>query len=78
MSRKLSKEVPPCQNEACSLQSCLNRNTYSPEKCDTYLLKLYECCTSLYAATDGKGESTACPDERVVRRWMEKRGKQAS
>ncbi|KXN82662.1 Cx9C motif-containing protein 4, mitochondrial [Leucoagaricus sp. SymC.cos] len=59
-----------CQAEACDLQSCLNRSTYKPDKCDPLLRRLYECCHQLYIATDGKGESTACPKAFVVERWL--------
>ncbi|KIM36865.1 hypothetical protein M413DRAFT_281633 [Hebeloma cylindrosporum] len=61
---------PPCQTEACSLQSCLNKNIYSPEKCDRYVRSLYECCQRMYDATSGKGESTACPQAAIVQRWL--------
>lgn len=55
---------------ACNLQGCLNKNTYSPSKCDTQFRKLYECCGQMYDRTGDKGESTACPLPRVVRRWL--------
>jgi hypothetical protein len=29
---------------ACTLQTRLSRNTYSPEKCDEYVRRLYVCC----------------------------------
>ncbi|KAJ7073150.1 hypothetical protein C8F01DRAFT_1106286 [Mycena amicta] len=68
-----------CQEEACALQACLNKNTYKPEKCDHYLRELYLCCQKMYesaasntqgaAGTSGK-ESTACPMESVVKRWL--------
>ncbi|KAH8110564.1 DUF1903-domain-containing protein [Phellopilus nigrolimitatus] len=70
MSKERTQE-PPCQAEACDLQVCLNKNTYSPEKCDAHVRRLYECCRAMYDATDGKGESTACPNRRVVKRWLE-------
>ncbi|KZT03891.1 uncharacterized protein LAESUDRAFT_728573 [Laetiporus sulphureus 93-53] len=59
---------------ACELQACLNRNTYSPDKCHEYLRKLYECRQSMYERTEGKGESTACPKPSVVRRWLKNQG----
>ncbi|TBU46650.1 hypothetical protein BD309DRAFT_888056 [Dichomitus squalens] len=65
---------PLCQQEACSLQACLKKNTYSPEKCDDYVRKLYRCCWAMYQQTDGKGESTACPLPNVTRRWLENHG----
>ncbi|KAF9473062.1 DUF1903-domain-containing protein [Pholiota conissans] len=69
MPQKKSSD-PPCQTEACALQTCLNRYTYSPEKCDHHLHNLYECCQRMYDSTSGKGESTACPIPQVVTRWM--------
>ncbi|KAI0363997.1 hypothetical protein BV20DRAFT_1039624 [Pilatotrama ljubarskyi] len=63
-----------CQSIACALQSCLNKNTYSPEKCDDHVRKLYKCCWNMYKETDGKGESTACPMQNVVRRWLKNHG----
>ncbi|KAF8802597.1 hypothetical protein BYT27DRAFT_7112174, partial [Phlegmacium glaucopus] len=53
---------------ACSLQACLNKNTYSPEKCDRHLRNLYECCQKMY--DEGKGESTACPMPTVLKKWF--------
>ncbi|CAL1716613.1 unnamed protein product [Somion occarium] len=64
------KSEPPCQAEACALQDCLGKNTYSPEKCDRYMRDLYKCCAKLYDETNDKGESTACPMPSVVRRWL--------
>ncbi|KAI0740790.1 hypothetical protein C8Q76DRAFT_203607 [Earliella scabrosa] len=63
---------------ACTLQSCLNKHTYNPEKCDEHLRKLYKCCWNMYRETDGKGESTACPMESVVRRWLKNHGERVS
>lgn len=56
---------------ACVLQSCLNKNTYAPEKCDLYMRDLYKCCADMYDSINDKGESTACPIPRVVRRWIQ-------
>ncbi|KAI0330402.1 DUF1903-domain-containing protein [Cubamyces sp. BRFM 1775] len=68
---------PTCQAQACALQSCLKKNTYTPEKCDDHLRKLYKCCWSMYKETDGRGESTACPMPNVVRRWLKGHGENA-
>ncbi|THU90518.1 DUF1903-domain-containing protein [Dendrothele bispora CBS 962.96] len=59
-----------CQAQACDLQSCLNKNTYKPEKCDAHLRNLYLCCQKMYQDSDGKAESTACPIPNVVSRWL--------
>ncbi|OCH93536.1 DUF1903-domain-containing protein [Obba rivulosa] len=69
---------PACQAEACALQSCLNKNTYSPDKCDEHLRKLYRCCQTMYKQTDGKGESTACPMPNIVQRWLKNHGESVS
>ncbi|GLB37877.1 putative mature-T-Cell Proliferation I type [Lyophyllum shimeji] len=68
---------PPCQAEACSLQECLQTNTYTPQKCDRHLRGLYECCERVYDEAVRQGreeeavhESTACPMPRVVKRWL--------
>ncbi|TDL22906.1 DUF1903-domain-containing protein [Rickenella mellea] len=70
----MPKDNPPCQPEACSLQTCLNKNTYSPDKCDQQLRQLYKCCRGMYEATNGKGESSACPSLSVVYRWLKNHG----
>lgn len=57
---------------ACSLQTCLGKYTYSPEKCDDQLRKLYLCCQSMYDDRGESVESTACPMPSVVRRWLKK------
>ncbi|KAH9935128.1 uncharacterized protein BXZ73DRAFT_45563 [Epithele typhae] len=59
---------------ACALQSCLNKNTYAPDRCDDHVRKLYRCCMHMYRETNGKGESTACPMESVVKRWLKRKG----
>ncbi|KAG1788325.1 uncharacterized protein HD556DRAFT_1245318, partial [Suillus plorans] len=67
---------------ACALQTCISANTYSPEKCDAHLKRLYQCCSKLYqdrAESDGterhngsdqENISTACPMQKVVERWL--------
>ncbi|KNZ72950.1 hypothetical protein J132_01463, partial [Termitomyces sp. J132] len=61
---------------ACNLQSCLSKYTYEPQKCDRRLRKLYECCQRMYDSKNEMGtestslESTACPMEIVVKRWL--------
>ena len=58
-------------NLACELQSCLGKNSYSPEKCDKYVRDLYICCADMYNSTNDKGESTACPMPLIIRRWFQ-------
>ncbi|KAG2098425.1 DUF1903-domain-containing protein [Suillus discolor] len=71
-----------CQAEACALQTCISANTYSPEKCDAHLKRLYQCCSELYQdraenngtergnGSDQENISTACPMQKVVERWL--------
>ncbi|KAG7452265.1 uncharacterized protein BT62DRAFT_292962 [Guyanagaster necrorhizus] len=77
---------PPCQAQgqteciplivvlttetACKLQACLSKHTYKPENCQCHLRELYKCCQKLYEETEDKGESTACPIPRVVKKWI--------
>ncbi|KDQ07311.1 hypothetical protein BOTBODRAFT_38929 [Botryobasidium botryosum FD-172 SS1] len=68
-----NEDQAACQAEACSLQTCLNSNTYKPERCDRQLRQLYECCDAMYAK-DANMESTACPTQRVVQRWLKRQG----
>lgn len=53
---------------------CLGKNTYSPEKCESHLRELYECCRRMYDKREVEGGeelgSTACPAPRVVKRWL--------
>ncbi|KAF8554843.1 hypothetical protein OG21DRAFT_1411832 [Imleria badia] len=53
---------------ACSLQTCLSRNTFNPEKCDDYLRKLYQCCLDIQR--DANAQSTACPAKPVIEHWF--------
>ena len=57
---------------ACTLQTCLSRNTYSPEKCDQYVRGLYMCCLEMYSRKGPNGESTACPAKPVIERWLKR------
>ncbi|TFK64283.1 hypothetical protein BDN72DRAFT_802272, partial [Pluteus cervinus] len=60
---------------ACELQTCLNKNTYSPERCDALVRKLYTCCQSLYEKQGENVKASPCPLPRVVRRWLEQHHK---
>jgi Mature-T-Cell Proliferation I type len=72
-SAKLGKRVTKLRL-ACSLQTCLNKNTYSPEKCDNQVFALYECCQNLYKAQANgiQIDPTSCPQQSVIRRWMKR------
>ncbi|KIM30476.1 hypothetical protein M408DRAFT_328059 [Serendipita vermifera MAFF 305830] len=67
-------EILDCQAKACSLQTCLGKNTYSPEKCDDRVFALYQCCLQLYQVrADGDPvNTTSCPQQSVIKRWMQK------
>ncbi len=43
-----------------------------------HVRNLYRCCWSMYQQTDGNGESTACPMQSVVRRWLKNHGEDVS
>ncbi|EIW80235.1 hypothetical protein CONPUDRAFT_137537 [Coniophora puteana RWD-64-598 SS2] len=58
-----------CQNEACALQGCLGKNTYSPEKCDEQMRRLYLCCQRMYDS-NSNADSHPCPMPSVVDRWL--------
>ncbi|KAJ6493321.1 hypothetical protein C8R45DRAFT_867288 [Mycena sanguinolenta] len=61
----------PVHKRACALQTCLNKNTYKPEKCDDRLRALYMCCQKMYDNAQGSDtKSTACPQQSVVKRWI--------
>ncbi|KAJ9063920.1 Cx9C motif-containing protein 4, mitochondrial [Entomophthora muscae] len=38
----------PCQKEACSIQSCLQKNGYQESKCFRELQRLKECCIKVH------------------------------
>ncbi|KAE9407109.1 hypothetical protein BT96DRAFT_1014499 [Gymnopus androsaceus JB14] len=73
----MSQEAPSCQSKACDLQDCLGKNTYNPERCDTVLRQLYECCQQMYQ-NNPKSESSACPVPPVVDRWFKDHPKKES
>ncbi|KZT57374.1 hypothetical protein CALCODRAFT_434256 [Calocera cornea HHB12733] len=61
----------PPPSQACDLQTCLGRHTYSPDLCSSHMRKLYACCARMYDGGLGEPrESTACPMESVTRRWL--------
>lgn len=33
-----------CKKQACAIQTCLKRNNYQVERCQTVVAKLRECC----------------------------------
>ncbi|KAJ7579042.1 DUF1903-domain-containing protein [Mycena floridula] len=70
MSDPKNSDEPACQAQACSLHACLNKNTYKPEKCDSYVRELYECCQRMYEASGGQGDSTACPKKSTLDKWF--------
>lgn len=57
---------------ACALQNCLSSNTYNQEKCDKFMRELYRCCDEMYKQEGRNAESTACPMQSVVERWLRK------
>ncbi|KAI9305572.1 hypothetical protein BJ944DRAFT_239534 [Cunninghamella echinulata] len=58
---KKSSSIPPCQQFACQLQDCLQRNNYQEEKCQTSIKALKQCCEQLL--NEG-GSSPCCPSKK--------------
>ncbi|GAA5877209.1 hypothetical protein JCM16303_006202 [Sporobolomyces ruberrimus] len=62
-------ETPPCQSEACTIQTCLARQGFQQPKCDREILALYACCEKMYSLNKSNPESlksttsSACPIE---------------
>ncbi|CAO3635692.1 unnamed protein product [Cunninghamella blakesleeana] len=52
---------PPCQQFACQLQDCLQRNNYQESKCQSSIKALKECCDQLLS--EG-GSSPCCPSKK--------------
>ncbi|KAI8096500.1 uncharacterized protein BX664DRAFT_324139 [Halteromyces radiatus] len=52
---------PPCQQFACAIQDCLQRNDYQEAKCRSSLNALKECCEKLLK--EG-GSSPCCPQKK--------------
>jgi hypothetical protein len=69
-SMHFALRVYPTYFAACALQDCISAHTYTPEKCQDRMRKLYECCAKLHTETDGQAESTACPMPSAVQRWL--------
>ncbi|CAF0807157.1 unnamed protein product [Rotaria sp. Silwood1] len=44
MNKDNDQQTEFCQKFACDLQTCLNKHTYNPEKCDKILDQLKQCC----------------------------------
>ena len=38
------KELRPCQQSACRIQTCLKNNSFDDSKCITEILDFYDCC----------------------------------
>ncbi|CEQ38721.1 SPOSA6832_00178 [Sporobolomyces salmonicolor] len=63
---------PPCHPEACAIQTCLMNKGYQEERCVAHILKLYECCATLYQQRgDGAEGGPSCPNPTVLRRKLE-------
>lgn len=61
---------------ACALQTCLSRHTYTPDKCDDYVQRLYMCCLDMYKTKGESARSTACPAKPVIERWLNRHGQE--
>ncbi|CAI2168751.1 11030_t:CDS:2 [Funneliformis geosporum] len=47
----------PCLNEACQIQTCLQKNDYQEARCQQAIDKLLQCCDKLLKSG---GESPSC------------------
>ncbi|KAL2872013.1 uncharacterized protein BJX67DRAFT_96477 [Aspergillus lucknowensis] len=76
---------PPCHPRAVSLSgssqrgfsvliSCLTRNSYQEEKCQTQINALYECCNSFYKEQGEDARTPSCPKPNLLRLRMKQRG----
>ncbi|ORZ05412.1 hypothetical protein BCR42DRAFT_428250 [Absidia repens] len=52
---------PPCQQFACAIQDCLQRNDYQEAKCQKSMKALRDCCEKLL---EQGGSSTCCPQKK--------------
>jgi hypothetical protein len=43
-----TKQNDPCHKYACDIQTCLQNNNYSQEKC-THIVQIYNDCVKQYA-----------------------------
>ena len=62
----MSEEIEPCKKQACKIQDCLQKNSYSEEKCKIDIQKLYECCLGYYTekyalSKNNSGENKSLP-----------------
>ncbi|KAI6007756.1 hypothetical protein F5J12DRAFT_697657, partial [Pisolithus orientalis] len=57
---------------ACTLQNCLSANIYHPDRCDKFVKALYLCCDEMYKKDGKDAESSACPMQSVVERWLKR------
>ncbi|KAL6942537.1 hypothetical protein ACO0QE_003715 [Hanseniaspora vineae] len=44
----MSEDIEPCLKQACKIQDCLQKNSYSEDKCKKHIKKLYACCLGYY------------------------------
>ena len=52
-------------------RTCLNKNTYAPDKCDKHVKELYLCCARMYKKNP-KADFPACPIESAVKAKLDK------
>lgn len=64
---------PPCHAKACAIQSCLAKNSYNEEKCQSEVDALYECCNSFYSRNGDGAKSVSCPKASLLRLKMKQR-----
>ncbi|GAA6059343.1 hypothetical protein JCM10212_003241 [Sporobolomyces blumeae] len=62
-------ENPPCQAEACAIQTCLASSNFQQPRCTPQIMALYACCEKMYSL--GSKTSTACPNPDKLRTQLE-------
>lgn len=61
MSTSGESDQLACHPQACALQTCLQKHTYAPDKCEALVDKLWRCC-GLYYRTRGVPLDGSHPD----------------
>lgn len=60
-------EGNPCKPHACAIQTCIQRNQFQQEKCESLIRDLYRCCADYYKDHGPTELSVSCPKPEAVR-----------
>ncbi|EME49552.1 hypothetical protein DOTSEDRAFT_68361 [Dothistroma septosporum NZE10] len=64
---------PPCHPQACAIQSCIQKNNYTEERCQAQIDALYACCNLFYKANGDDASTVSCPKANLLRLKMKQR-----